>query len=249
MKHAATLAILALLFGSAGPALAQGTGPGPGPSPEPGPSPGPEADECSVEALLLDCPFELLSPREVSDLIFAREEEKLARDVYVSLYQKWGMKILKKIYRSEKDHMRFVKAMLDRYGLPDPVGDNGVGVFSNETLGSLYQDLVTAGSASRIEALRVGIFIEEMDLADLHRMLRKADNLDADILYENLSKGSRNHLRAFHRVLTKRGADYEPIQFLSEETFQEIVTSDPEKGVVDEDGEWICGGWSRGRID
>ena len=247
MKHVVALAILAILVSIAGTAVAQG--PGPGPRPGPGPSPGPEATECSVKTMILDCPYETLSPREISDLVFAREEEKLARDVYVSLYQKWGMKVLQKVYRSEKRHMRDVQVMLDRYGIDDPVGDNGVGVFTDATLQSLYQDLVTAGSQSRIEALKVGVFVEEMNLADLHLMLRKSDNLDADILYQNLSKGSRNHLRAFYRVLTKRGATYEPIQFLSEETFFGIVASEPEKGVVDENGDWICGGWSRGRID
>ncbi len=246
MKHRAAIACSAIFLLSATAALAQGPGPGPGPDPHP--SPGPDAEECSIEALVLDCPFEPLSTKELPDLTFSREEEKLARDVYLSLYQKWGMKILKKVYRSERDHMKAVAVMLEKYELDDPVGDNAVGVFADEALGSLYQDLVTAGSQSRVEALKVGVFIEEMNIADLHRMLRRADNLDADILYQNLAKGSRNHLRAFYRVLTKRGADYEPIQFLSEETFAAIVGSAPEKGVVDENGEWLCGGWSRGRI-
>ena len=251
MKQMLTLVFATLLLFGAGSAYAQGRGPGPGPNPDPGPSPGPEARECSLESLLLDLPLENLAPREINDLLFAREEEKLARDVYLSLYQKWELDIFRKIARSEKRHMAAVKVVLDKYGLADPVGANGVGVFSDPTgqLQTLYQALVARGSLSRVDALWVGVHIEEMDIADLFYALGRSNNQDVGLLYQNLMKGSRNHLRAFHKMLVRRDGVYEPVMFLSPETFTAIVSTPSEKGLLDENGDWICGGSRSGRID
>ena len=46
----------------------------------------------------------VLSAKEASDLIFLREEEKLARDVYLALYDAWGTPIFLNISSSEQKH-------------------------------------------------------------------------------------------------------------------------------------------------
>ena len=63
-------------------------------------------------------------------LTYMREEEKLARDVYIFLYDKWGSQIFNNISVSEQTHMDAIKTLLDRYGIPDPVADKGPGVFT-----------------------------------------------------------------------------------------------------------------------
>ena len=46
-----------------------------------------------------------------------REEEKLARDVYVALGDRWGLRVFENIARAEQRHMDAVVAQLDREGV------------------------------------------------------------------------------------------------------------------------------------
>lgn len=204
-----------------------------------------KSNRCSLTGLLRDLPYEDLNERQIADLVFIREEEKLARDVYLSMYEEWGLKIFRQIARAEKTHMRAILYHLNKYEIPDPAAGNGVGVFTNPDLQGLYDDLVLLGTLSLGDAFEVGAFIEELDIRDLQRALVSNDlvtaHVDLQMLYQNLLKGSRNHLRAFHKKLTRLGIVYDP-QFLTQEEYDEIVYSPKEKGVVDASGEYLCGG-------
>ena len=85
------------------------------------------------------------------------------------------------------------------------------------------------GTKSLIDALEVGATIEEVDIVDIQEYLKDVDNEDIKVVYENLLKGSRNHLRAFVSTLERYGVEYKP-QFLSPEEYEEIVTSPMERG-------------------
>ncbi len=138
-----------------------------------------------------------LSADESAALLFMREEEKLAHDVYVTLYEQWGLRVFSNIAASEQKHTDAVAALLDAYGLEDPTIGHGVGEFTNPALQALYDDLVAQGSISAAEALKVGVAIEELDIADLEQRIAETDNPDIQLLYSNLLAGSKNHLRAF----------------------------------------------------
>ncbi len=157
-----------------------------------------------------------------------REEEELARDVYLTLYEKWGLPIFQNIARSEQTHMNAVKTLLDRYGPQDPASDE-VGVFTNPDLQALYDQLVSQGSQSMVDALKVGALIEEVDIEDLKSWIAKTNNQDIIMVYENLMKGSRNHLRAFTSQLKSYGVTYDP-QVLPVDEYNEIVSSPMEAG-------------------
>lgn len=198
-------------------------------------------NRCSLAAFLPDLPWQELDEGEVFDLAFMREEEKLARDVYLSFFEDYESKIFRQIARAERTHMRAVLFHLRKYELADPAAGNPVGVFSNPELQELYYWLVNAGSDGIGSALWVGARIEEIDISDLYAALERTDNVDLATLYQNLLKGSRNHLRAFDKKLTRLGIEYVP-EYLSQEEYDAIVTSPKEKGVVDADGEYLCGG-------
>jgi hypothetical protein len=144
---------------------------------------------------------EEISPEERASLIFMREEEKVARDVYIAMYQRWGHRTFNNISRSEEVHMRAILILLNRYSIPDPVGNNGIGVFTDQNLQQLYNQLIARGNTSLTEALRVGVLIEEVDIRDLTIALTVVDNRDIILVYNNLLSGSQNHLRAFNRSL------------------------------------------------
>jgi len=153
-----------------------------------------------------------------------REEEKLAHDVYVQLYEKWGLRVFQNISQSEQAHTDAIKVLIDRYGLQD-TASSSVGVFTNPDLQALYNDLVTHDSQSLAEALKVGAAIEEIDILDLKKSLAQTDNADIQQVFNNLMNGSYNHLRAFVSNLSAQtGETYQP-QYLSAETYQSIIGS------------------------
>jgi hypothetical protein len=147
--------------------------------------------------------FTPLSQDEIEGLTYMREEEKLARDVYLALYEKWDLPIFKNIAASEQKHMDAVKTLLNRYGITDPVEGNGTGVFDNLQLQSLYNDLTKQGSMSISEALKVGVIIEKTDIDDLEQAVDNTTHNDIARVYGNLLKGSQNHLDAFEANLEK----------------------------------------------
>ena len=202
------------------------------------------AGACDLKQQLAELPARHLGDRERADLMFMREEEKLARDVYLSLYEQWELAIFRQIAKAESRHMALTLVVVDKYELDDPVGDNGLGVFTDSGLQQLYETLTATGAASVESALLVGAAIEDLDISDLVRSVERANNEDLDLLYQNLMKGSRNHLRAFTRVLERYGVTYAPV-YLSPEAYQEILDAPREKGLVDSHGEPLCGGGRR----
>lgn len=187
-------------------------------------------------------PLSDLSADEQAALIYMREEEKLARDVYLTLYETWGIESFNTIAQSEQTHMDTVLGLLERYGLQDPVADKGVGEFANPTLAALYTQLVAQGQTSAVEALKVGAYIEELDIADLQTRLAQTDNADIQQVFNSLQSGSVNHLRAFTRMLDWQfGVTYTP-QVLDATTYQSLVGSSTTPGATQTRGR---GRWNR----
>jgi len=192
-------------------------------------------------------PMQDLSTDEELGLVKMREEEKLARDVYRVLYEKWNHRVFGNIAQSEQQHMDAIKMLLDKYSLTDPVTDSTIGVFTDPGLQQLYTSLVEQGNQSLIEALKVGATIEDLDIKDLYDLLAQTDNTDTKAVYQNLAKGSRNHLRAFVSQLSTSGTIYNA-QFLTAVQIDDIIASPRERGRVDENGVQVSGnGQGRGK--
>jgi len=199
---------------------------------------GPRGGEGLFLYYLQSYPKQSVSQEEINGLIHMREEEKLARDVYLTLYNKWRLPIFSNMARSEQIRMDAIKSLLIKYGIKDPVAgnENRVGYFSNPKFVKLYKDLVAQGSKSLIDALKVGALIEDLDIKDLEDYISKTDNRDIAFVYQNLMKGSRNHLRAFIRTLYYFGGNYSP-KYISPQEFEAIINSPMERGVVNEYGQ------------
>ncbi len=165
-----------------------------------------------------------LSDAEVTDLVFMREEEKLARDVYLTLYNTWGLQVFNNIASSEQMHTDSIKGLLDAYGIADPVVNDAVGVFTNPELQALYNQLVATGSTSLVDALKVGAAIEEIDIADLYEAMAETAQPNILQVYSSLLAGSENHLRSFVSTLSAQGVGY-AAQYLSDETYNAIINS------------------------
>jgi len=171
----------------------------------------------------------VLTQAETDGILLMREEEKLARDVYLILSDMWNTNTFGNISQSEQTHMDEVMLLIDKYGLTDPVADNETGVFNNADLQQLYDELVAQGSQSEIDALKVGAAIEEIDILDLEELLAQTDNADIEQVYGDLLTGSMKHLSSFTSVLAKRGVTYEPT-YLTREAYDQILGSDFSRG-------------------
>ncbi len=187
------------------------------------------ASNLTVTSQIEAFPKEALNADELSSLQQMREEEKLARDVYNALYEKWKINVFTNISASEQKHTDAVLTLISKYDLTDPVDNNVAGVFSDSGLQDLYNQLVAKGNISVLDAYIVGATIEDLDIFDLEEALSKSDNQDIKYVYDLLTMGSRNHMRSFYSQITSLGSSYSA-QFISQTELEAIVTSAKETG-------------------
>ena len=168
-----------------------------------------------------------LTESDIAGLLWMREEEQLAHDVYAALGAEWGLRIFENIAASETTHIELVAALLDRSGIDDPMAGAPAGTFTIPEIQVLYDELVADGHNSLIDALEVGALIEEIDIVDLRA--QATDIADVQATYDRLERGSRNHLRAFTSQLAARDVIYEPTR-LDVAAYHTIVSGEIERG-------------------
>ncbi len=163
-----------------------------------------------------------LTAQEESDLIFLREEEKLARDVYLFSLDKYEEQIFQNISNSEQMHMDELLVLLEYYNIEDPAQDE-IGVFGNSELQVLYDELVMISDSSLVHAFTVGAIIEDLDISDIIHFQENTDKADILEAYDMLVCGSKNHIQGYTNKLIANGASYTP-QFISQEEYDTILS-------------------------
>ncbi|MHC1706692.1 MAG: DUF2202 domain-containing protein [Bacteroidales bacterium] len=164
-----------------------------------------------------------LDAAEITTLMHMREEELLARDVYLYFKSLYTLPIFKNIANSENAHTNAVKKLIVKYNLTDPAANHQPGVFSDPGIQDLYNQLIDQGDASLVDALYVGATIEDLDIFDLqNHIANDVDNADILMVLNNLLNGSKNHIRAFNAQLTARGVTYIP-QYITQAEFDDII--------------------------
>ncbi len=170
-----------------------------------------------------------LTEDEAGYVLAMREEEKLARDVYLTLNETSPSLVFERIAASEQRHTNAIARILALQGLDDPIVDDTIGAFPTQEFADLYVQLVEQGIDSYIAALEVGAYIEELDILDLQAALEEVTNPQVKRVFENLLNGSYSHLRAFSAMLEIEGETYGP-QLMDEDTYAEIISSAPVRG-------------------
>lgn len=156
------------------------------------------------------------------ELIYLYQEEKLAKDVYSELYDIYGLKTFYNISQSEQKHMDSVAYLLKSYNIDFENISNVRGIYTIPELQDLYDQLISQGSISITEALKVGATIEDLDISDLDKMLIKDYDETIKRVLNNLKSGSENHMRAFIKQLDKYNDSYTP-KYISQEYFESIT--------------------------
>ncbi len=162
-------------------------------------------------------------------MVFMREEEKLARDIYLKMHEQHELALFANIAVAEQNHSDAMLRLLTLYRLPDPAAGNLAGEFSSDELQSLYDVLLAAGSRDVASGVKVGALIEEVDIEDGTAAIGDAAKPDIDAVYESLMCGSRNHLRSFATTLeTLTGQKY-AAQVLPQATVDGILAAPVER--------------------
>ena len=157
-----------------------------------------------------------------ADLVYLREEEKLARDVYLALFERWKLPVFDNIASSEQRHLDLATAQLERRGLTDENYSDKPGAFENDSLKALYDGFIEKGSTSLTAALEVGATIEDLDIRDLDAMIAANPEPSLRASLETLRCASGNHMRAFTSQLERRGETYRA-QYISQERLDEVL--------------------------
>ena len=190
---------------------------------------------------------EELDYNETTHLQFMREEEKLARDVYITFSEKYPQAtVFQNITESEERHTSAVKNVLDYYSVPDPSVSDFVGVFTGDEWGwyftEKFAELTAMGNEDLLAALHVGALIEELDMHDIllcpDVIVDESEEIEDDegcgyvytdkepilVLYQHLISGSENHLRAFVKNIEKfiGEGNYEA-QYLDQASVDDIL--------------------------
>ena len=143
-----------------------------------------------------------LTTAQKAALLFMYQEEKVARDVYLTLGKKYPeAKTFSNIALSEQTHTDSVEKLCIKYGVNIAnVNEASVGNFVLPELQNLYDTLVIQGSVSLTEGLKVGVAIEEKDIKDI---MTYAVGMPSDVqkTFQNLLNGSYSHLDAFNSAL------------------------------------------------
>lgn len=143
-----------------------------------------------------------LTETQKASLLFMYQEEKVARDVYITLGKKYPTaKTFSNITLSEQEHMDAVEKLCIKYGVNiSNVNERDIGIFVLPELQELYNVLVAQGLVSLLEGLKIGVAIEKKDIEDI---LAAEVGMPADVIkvFENLRAGSLSHLDAFNKAV------------------------------------------------
>jgi len=144
-----------------------------------------------------------------NSLAYMYDEERLAKEVYLAIYQRQPVQQLTKIAsKAEGKHIDAVKELAQRYGVATPYQQ--AGRYRSSHIQSLYNELYAKGIRSQKDALEVGCMVEVIDVDDLNKYIREAQQANAqDVVqtYDFLLKGSYNHYWAFDKGLKQIGVN------------------------------------------
>jgi hypothetical protein len=146
----------------------------------------------------------VLTEEQKDMLFYIYQEEKVARDVYITLGNIYtDENTFASIQLSEQRHMDSARELCEKYGVStEGVDEDNVGSFVLPVLQELYDTCVSEGEKSLLDALKIGELIEYTDIEDLeHASVGMPE--DVVSVYHNLLEGSLSHLDAFQTAIAR----------------------------------------------
>lgn len=149
-----------------------------------------------------------LSEAARAALQFQLDEERMAGELYLALEAKHAAQPFRDIPRAEARHRALLENLAARAGLKTPAAPEP-GRFAPAAIQSRHDTLLARGQASLVEALKVGAFVEEQNIADLRALAVTTDEPEFKAALAALERGSQHHLQAFVRQLRVQGVEYQ----------------------------------------
>lgn len=180
------------------------------------------AAPCGLDSAITDAQLPAFDAETLALLHDQIAEERMAARVYRALGEVFPeVRPFQNIPRAEDRHGGAIATLLAG---SDPAFSLSAMII-NPSYSSLGDELIARGSASEVDALRVGAYIEEKDILDLQALAVRLKHDGAKAIVAQLEQGSHHHLAAFVRNLRSHGVDYTP-QLLSAEAFSAIVSGE-----------------------
>lgn len=162
-----------------------------------------------------------LTSSERDGILLIWEEEMMAKDIYLKFYNMSKLSLFLNVAGTKQIHMNSVQILMEKYGMEKPVQE-GDGVYTNETLQKIYDDLLASGGKSPEDALKAAALLEETSVRDLEKEISDTDKPDIKSVFGGLLVSSKKQLRTLERALEDWGVEYSP-QILGQEEFDGIV--------------------------
>ena len=132
-----------------------------------------------------------MTPKVLGALQYLLQEEKLMRDVFENLFERYDINAFKKAADTADDHFKKLMKLLADHGVHIDILDTP-GIYTSAIFEKLYTDAVEAGSKSLNEVLRVGRELESINILDLkHRDVYKAEKCVRDVLDSFIADADR----------------------------------------------------------
>jgi hypothetical protein len=144
-----------------------------------------------------------LTEQQKATLVAMAQEEKLAHDLYATFAGKYDAVVFDRIAAAETQHLAAVRTLLTRYGVTDPTVGRPAGQFSDAAVQATYDKLLAQGQAGQAAAAKVGVTVEQTDIADLSAALNGLSAPDVTQVYTRLRAASQHHLAAFQNWSTR----------------------------------------------
>lgn len=134
-------------------------------------------------------------------LQLAREEERLARDLYRVLADTHnGAVPFSRITLSEQRHFEAIGVLLERHNVTDPSIGESAGTYTDPTLQTNYNTWLAQGKVSLDKAYDVGVAVEKADIADLKSSINTVTDADVNQVLTRLLTASEHHLNAYQEA-------------------------------------------------
>lgn len=140
----------------------------------------------------------VLTEEQKEMLFFIYQEEKVARDVYITLDRIYkNENTFRWMHIAEQIHLDCARKLCELYGVDtSSVDESVVGAFESPVLKILYEAYTEKGKSSFRDALEIAEFIEATDI-DMIEHASVGMPSDVVSVYEKLKKGNLNHLDTF----------------------------------------------------
>jgi hypothetical protein len=168
-----------------------------------------------------------LTADEIEFIFAVREDEKIARDLYISFFGKFGLKPFENIGKAEDNHIKATEKLFDYYEIDYPAL-SGNGKFENAIRQKLFDSLLLKVN-TELDAFKVMAVLEESNIVEYGAVIKTVVNPNIKMVIENLAKASANHFKAAIRQITALGGTYTP-EFLTQEQYRAVIAIGFEKG-------------------